>query len=314
MKTRLIHGQVWTLLAKSAKSCKSPAYVAVAYFGKEAFKLLPLPPASRLVVDASEHAVKSGQTCPEDLRAELSRGVLVYSVPNLHAKVYVLGRQAFIGSPNVSRSSAGKLIEILIATNEAKVVADARRFVKGLCLHRLTPEYLKKLSKLYRPPKGGATRIKRRLAGTNAVLPRIPRLKIIHLYREDWSDKEQEVYETGLVIAKRKLARKPNSELDNFRCSGSKGFNPNDVVIQITDEGNRRFLVSPPGNVIYIRRYRKTRGRGFFVYLELPKDKRRRNLHKVIGSLGAGARKKLKREGLVRDSAFARDLLAIWEQ
>lgn len=314
MKTRLIYGQVWTLLSKSAKSCKSPAHVAVAYFGKEASKLLPLPVASRLVVDASEHAVKSGQTCPEDLRAELSRGVLVYSVPNLHAKVYVLGKQAFIGSPNVSRTSAGQLIESLIVTKEAKVVADARRFVRGLCLHRLTPEYLKILAKLYRPPKGGAARTKRRLAAPNAFLPRIPQLKITQLCHEDWSDREQEIYEAGLTVAKRRMARKPNSELDNFRCSGSRGFSPNDVVIQVTDEGNRKFLVSPPGNVIYIRRYRKTRGQGFFVYLELPKDKRRRDLRKIVGRLGAGARKKLRREGLVRNAAFARELLALWER
>lgn len=314
MMTRLIHGQVWTLLAKSAKSCKSPAYVAVAYFGKEGSKLLPLPAASRLVVDASEHAVKSGQTCPEDLRAELDRGVRVYSVPNLHAKVYVLGRQAFIGSPNVSRSSAGQLIETLIATKEAKVVADARRFVKGLCLHRLTPELLKKLAKLYRPPKGGRFKGRKRGVDRKAILPRIPRLKLAQLELIDYSAKEQEIHEAGLRVAKRKMTRRPHMGLESFQYIGRIVFSPNDVVIQITDEGNKRSLVSPPGNVIYVRRYRKARGVASFVYLELPKDKRRRDLRKVLGSLEAGARKKLKRQGLVRNSALARDLLAIWEQ
>lgn len=314
MKTRLIHGQVWTVLAKSAKSCKSPAYVAVAYFGKEASKLLPLPAASRLVVDASEHAVKSGQTCPEDLIAELRRGVRVYSVPNLHAKVYVLGRQAFIGSPNVSRTSAGQLIESLIATKELKVVADARRFVKGLCLHRLSPELLKNLAKLYRPPKGGRLKTRKQAVNRKGVIPKIPKLKIAQLERIVYSTKEQEVHEAGLRVAKSRMKRRSSMDLESFQYPGRIVYSPNDVVIQITDEGNGTRMVSPPGNVIYVRKYRKARGAAFFVYLELPNDRRRRNLKKILGHLGTGARMKLKREGLVRDSAFARDLLAIWER
>jgi hypothetical protein len=38
----------------------------------------------------------------------------------------------------------------------------------------------------------------------------------------------------------------------------------------------------------YVRKYRKARGAAFFVYLELPNDKRRRNLKKILGHLGAG--------------------------
>ena len=41
------------------------------------------------VVDASEHAVKSGQTNPSELIAFLRSGVEVHSAENLHAKVYV---------------------------------------------------------------------------------------------------------------------------------------------------------------------------------------------------------------------------------
>jgi hypothetical protein len=36
---------------------------------------------SRLVVDASENAVKSGQTHPADLKKLQNRGVVIYSYP-----------------------------------------------------------------------------------------------------------------------------------------------------------------------------------------------------------------------------------------
>jgi len=50
--------------------------MAVAYFGKGASRLLPLTAGSRLVVDASECAVASGQTCPADLIKLVARGVI----------------------------------------------------------------------------------------------------------------------------------------------------------------------------------------------------------------------------------------------
>ena len=68
-KSDLLTDRIWQSLTSSAKKCRKPSFVAVAYFGKGASKLLPLRPNSRLVVDASENAVKSGQTCPAELKS-----------------------------------------------------------------------------------------------------------------------------------------------------------------------------------------------------------------------------------------------------
>lgn len=51
--------------------------VAVAYFSEGASSLLPLAKGSRLVVNASERCVASGQTCPADLIKLVERGVAV---------------------------------------------------------------------------------------------------------------------------------------------------------------------------------------------------------------------------------------------
>jgi len=64
---------------------------AVAYFGAGSSGRLPLPSGSCLVVDASDYTVSGGLTCPADLEKLLNRGVDVYRVSNLHAKVFVLG-------------------------------------------------------------------------------------------------------------------------------------------------------------------------------------------------------------------------------
>jgi hypothetical protein len=68
MTSQFVSKGAWKLLTAAAKSARKPALVAVAYFGKGASKLLPLPSGSHIVVDASEHAVKNGQTHPKDLK------------------------------------------------------------------------------------------------------------------------------------------------------------------------------------------------------------------------------------------------------
>ena len=126
MSTAFMSRDIWRQLTKAARGSRQGAAVAVAYFGKGASRLLPLAQGSRLVVDASERSVASGLTCPADLLTLVNRGVAVYSVPNLHAKVFVLGDAAYIGSANVSSSSASRLVEAVIRTTESSLVRAAR--------------------------------------------------------------------------------------------------------------------------------------------------------------------------------------------
>jgi hypothetical protein len=152
MSTDFIHSGIWATLTKAARASSQRCYVAVAYFGKGACKMLPLKEGSRLVVDASDLAVKSGQTCPQDLIDLQAIGVEIYSVRNLHAKVFVLGRAAFIGSANASNRSKNQLVEAVIRTTDRLVIEASRQFVNDLRGQELTPEVLKRLNKIYRPP------------------------------------------------------------------------------------------------------------------------------------------------------------------
>lgn len=160
MKSQFVSEDIWKSLTAAAKSARKPALVAVAYFGKGASKLLPLPSGSYLVVDASENSVKKGQTHPADLKRLQRDKVVIFSSPSLHAKVYAFENVAFVGSANASKRSAGILTEALVKTSDRTVVRSAKSFVKKLCLDELGPSRLDKLQKLYRPtqlPGGGAS-------------------------------------------------------------------------------------------------------------------------------------------------------------
>ena len=127
--------------------------------------MLPLPANSRLVVDASDNAVKSGQTCPAELKQLQNSGVIIYSVPNLHAKVYVFDGTAFVGSANVSSNSAKTLVEAMVRVNDRAAVRSAKLFVQSLCSNELSPGTIDRLQKIYRPPRlmGGAREVGQRL-------------------------------------------------------------------------------------------------------------------------------------------------------
>jgi hypothetical protein len=63
--------------------------------------------------------------------------VEVHSVENLHAKVFVAGARALVGSTNVSFTSATGLVEALLETSDREPVRQCRDCVKSLL--RLMP-------------------------------------------------------------------------------------------------------------------------------------------------------------------------------
>lgn len=262
------------------------------------------------MVDASERAVASGQTCPTDLLNLLKRGVALYSVPNLHAKVFVLGRAAFIGSTNVSSRSAAQLVEAVIRTTEPSAVRAARQFVRGHCLHELTPQVLKQLAKVYRPPKFPGGKPGKKRVKETSQRPTLPRLLLTQLFREDWPERDQALHDAALPVAKKRRQHPRTFELESFRWPGKCDVLRGDVVIQVTEEGNGSVLVTPPGNVLHVRTRRDSNGQVSFVYVERPA--RRRRQVKSLARLLECAQKRLCREGVIRDPLFARALLNTW--
>lgn len=107
----LICDTVWPALIDSWKG--SPRYIAVAYFSND--RDLSFSKTDLLIVDATDGAIKSGQTDAVALGRAFAAGARIYSCANLHAKVYVLGAKVFIGSANSSQSSRISLIECMVS-------------------------------------------------------------------------------------------------------------------------------------------------------------------------------------------------------
>jgi hypothetical protein len=306
-----ISQNIWPQLTKAVRDSQNRCAVAVAYFGKGARRLLPLARGSQLVVDASERSVASGQTCPADLIKLAKHGVAIYSVPNLHAKVFVLGRAAYIGSANVSSRSSTQLVEALIRTTELQSVRAARQFVHDHCLYELTPTVLKRLAKIYRPPHVPNEKLGKNVVKDTSRRPTLPRLLLAQLHLEDWSERDQTLHDSALFVAKKRRGHPRSFELDSFRCTGSCCYQRDDLVVQIVNEGGGRILVTPPGTVLHVRTRKDGNRQVSFIYLECPRH-RRRPVGALARALGRGARKRLGQDGMIRDASFAQALLNVW--
>jgi hypothetical protein len=134
---------------------------------------------------------------------------------------------------------------------------------------------------------------------------------LAQLEREDWSEREQQLHDKGLVVAKKRRKHPRSWVLDDFRWSAKGPFVVGDVVIQVTDEGNGRVMVTPPANVVHVLPPRREGNRTVsFVYLERP-DRNRRRLKPFARAVGC-LQPELQRDRVIRNSGLKQALLKAW--
>lgn len=302
MSTRLLTQDVWAHLASSAARFKKPSFVAVAYFGKGGADLLPLKRGSTLVVDASEEAVRSGQTSPEDLLRLYKKGVRIHSVRGLHAKVYVIGREVFIGSANVSRNSRDNLREVLVSSRDESLIRAAKSFVKSLRSVELGERELKRLERVYakraRKPRGGKPprRNKR------------PRVFVSQFTFSGTPKGEEANEEKGAKAAQRHLSKSSRHWMGTYHWS--KGYSwswkRGDLLVPVEmDSSWRPKRVYSIERVIHKRDGQKHR----FFYVESEEDVPTSKFATAQKQLSRKAIQHLRRDGIVRNSEVAEELI-----
>ncbi len=82
-----------------------------------------------LITDASERAVRSGQTDAKLLRKLHGEGVIIYNREGLHSKVALFGKHAVVGSANMSASG---LIEASVITDSPVIASGVAAFIEML--------------------------------------------------------------------------------------------------------------------------------------------------------------------------------------
>jgi hypothetical protein len=295
---------LWERISVLARR-KARRWAAVPFLGTGASRQLPLARGDILVSRFDDAALRSGLVHPDEVLRFIQRGVHVHSVLNLHAKVFVFGTTAVIGSANVSRLSRSTLIEAAVVTTSPGVVRSARAFVEALVGDELTPEFVKKKRGLYRPPRLA-------VAGTRPGRHGVPQQSSLWaLALEEIEFDEVDDLESAKAVrdAEPRLSG-PEYRVETIRWPGGRLLEQlriGDRVLGCTTRG-RAVTVAAPERVLAVRKYRSARGVRAAIALERRKWTREKPLAEVIRRAGPSAKP-------LRHLAGSRRLgaLAVWQ-
>lgn len=257
----------WIAIGNSANGVK--AHIAVPFLGKGAATMLPIAPGSVLVTRFTRDAVKGGQVDPREVIKFIRRGVTVFNQPDLHAKVYVFPRKAFVGSANVSKSSEN-LIEACLETSEIALVRQAREFVRSLDSDLVTPEYAKSLTSLY-PTEG------ERYFGTpnknrKAKEAEEGKFWVTPVTEVVFSAEAKKANRKGKPQAVSALTDKSSYTLDTIH-QAEQQFQKGDWLLQRLSNG-RGFIFECPARIVHLEMFAGPSGQEQLVYVEKPKRQR----------------------------------------
>jgi hypothetical protein len=300
-RSELITGKtkIWEKLTAAAIN-SSKSFVAVAYFSKNAAQMLPLVNGSILVVDASENAVKTGQTCPEELIKLEKLGVKVFSFTGLHAKVFVFDNVLYIGSTNASAHSANYLEEAILKMNEKKVVKESVAFIKSLLIKQLTQTELIQLNEIYKSPKFFAPKSNKTKNIQNGHEQLVYVVKLRQLKRDFKNG--QDDFERGKKEAEKKIQE--GQELEAYRHIDTHKPKIGDIVIRITKNDTKTF-VSPSATIINIKKIKNSNRIYVYVAAQNVKEKSLKEIEKKLGST------ELIKAG-VKNSSLAARINSMW--
>lgn len=249
---KLLHDELWKQLDRRARASKSRR-AAIAYVTEDH---LGLRDGDQLIVDASDPAVRSGETNAKLLLQLYRSGVEIYSRRGLHAKIILLDDVVFVGSANMSKSSAERLDEAGILTDHPGTIAAtqvllARWASEGTAL---TERRLETLAQLPVSPRRGPANIGgSRVATRERSGDRVWVVGVSEL-REDAFPEEDERAQRGVERAERKR-RYRRGELEWIRWTGEVGFGvecrEGDIVFQVQKLLSRkRLYVQRPMTVV----------------------------------------------------------------
>src|SRR5207302_6546237 len=233
------------------------------------------------------------------------------SCRGLHAKAFVFGKTAVVGSANVSARSKNILIEAAIETTEPKTVRSCVQFVRDWCRKRITKRDVERLAPLYNPAggRGGKYLAERE---ENHLRP----LWAVALSRMDWDQEDTRQADRARPLARKEIGDRRQFRLEEFCWPGNdltERLSERDMVLQVMSEPGKRVLIHPPSNVIRIQQYHVRNSKRMIVFLREPK-KNRINLKRLVKRLEAPSKnlRKLKRCRLLKNPKLVGELLRLW--
>lgn len=316
--TFLTNEDLWRTLQSRLKAARH-VEAAIAYFGKNGAKLLPLRRGDRLIVDMSLSIVEAGGTDPREIEKLLDRGVQVFTRRNLHAKVVLADNHVISGSANISGRAKELLDEAGILTNDRNAVRRAREFIGRVSLEPIRPEYLEECKRCYRPPK---LKSQRTTGKQRQQRVKHAKLWMVNLREYEVPESELRRYEEGEAKARQQAQNAVRSTAASFHWPSkprmASELELGDWILRIMKKRDGTILVYPPGQFLLTDHYTRdlaSRKERWVFHLEIPRQGQAMTWDRFVRSVRTlpGLNKlKTPRSCPVRDVYTADQILALW--
>lgn len=250
---------------KVALSAGNPARIAVPFIGLGVSRWIKPAAGSWVVTRCDLKSARAGQVSGKDLLAWHKRGVRIFNLQALHAKVFAFNGSAFIGSSNASVTSRDRLIEAGVWSTDKALAGSAWAFVEGHSNEEVDEQFLQKLAKAYRPPTqypmhGENERERGNGSGTKTAKRERDEapLHLIRLYAASWNDAQQAAVDRAEANGRKRLEQNFKAKLTSFTWPGAPGrFAVGDLVLaRMTDRASGSETVQPWARVVGMRKVR----------------------------------------------------------
>lgn len=247
---RFLTGDIW----KQANKLLNTRHKKTACIAYVTSNKLKLTDGDSLICNASNFAIKYGQTSAKIIMSYFKKGVKVFSNDALHSKILLTNKLLIVGSANLSKSSAEKLTESSILTDSNVLIAQAEAFCYNLLQesHPLNEKDIRTLLKIkvekrvFNPVTKSKTRQKKfgnRYWFISASL-----------LRERTYDKIKDIVEeTTISISKSKKINEAN--ISFLRWRGETEFTKNakegdQIILKFNNEDKTRSYIYPPSVIL----------------------------------------------------------------
>lgn len=170
----LLHRDIWP----SAKRFKGrgQTMAAIAYVNADH---LGLRAGDTLICDASRERIETAATSALVLAGLHKKGVRLFHLPGLHAKIVLLPRGVLIGSANMTENSL-KLSEAAVLSDDGELISQVEAYFRGLLEHarleKIDRPFLARilaLKVIVRGGTGGGRAAQRRRLDSDEARPRL---------------------------------------------------------------------------------------------------------------------------------------------
>lgn len=255
---------IWHHIQQALKSGK-PARIAVPFVGIGASRWIRPAPGSWVLTRCDLQSARAGQVSGQDLLAWHKRGIRLFNLQALHAKVFAFGRSAFIGSSNASVTSRDRLVEAGVWTTDKAMAQAAWQFVESHCLEEVDEHFLSEMAAAYRPPTAyplqgeprPGTPTKRKPQAADRTQDEA-KLHLLRLYAGTYSDAEERAAERAEADGQTRVDASVKAEIETFAWQGAPShLQIGDLVLaRVTDKTSGQETVMPWARVVAIRKVR----------------------------------------------------------